>query len=206
MVEYVDSKTKIKIICPEHGVFEQDVYSHKSGRNCPKCAGTGTKLTQEEVISDFKKVHGDKYDYSLVEYISNDNEVIIKCKIHGEFKQKPYDHLSSILGCPTCGKEKSSSSRRMTTETFVQKAREIHNDKYDYSSSEYKSSRTPIIIICKIEQFKFFKEIKIYFILIYFLCSSVCFYYSFDASFPPRSILTRSLNGDLFRVTPQLHV
>ena len=35
---YIDAKTKIKIICKEHGVFEQTPGNHLFGQGCLKCA------------------------------------------------------------------------------------------------------------------------------------------------------------------------
>ena len=50
------------------------------------------KLTTEEFIAKAKAVHGDKYDYSQVEYVNNHTKVSIICPIHGVFRQRPLDH------------------------------------------------------------------------------------------------------------------
>jgi len=60
------------------------------------------KLTTEEFIERAKKIHGDKYDYSEVNYINAKIKVEIICKIHGHFFKNPFDHLSG-QGCPLCG-------------------------------------------------------------------------------------------------------
>ena len=83
-VVYIKSNEKIEIICPEHGPFFQTPNHHKSGAGCPKCNST-KKLTQEEVIAQFKETHGDKYDYSKVRYIRSKDKVEIICKVHGPF-------------------------------------------------------------------------------------------------------------------------
>ena len=102
LVEYKSSKIKVKIICKKHGVFEQDIRGHKSGNNCPKCVG-GIKIDWSDVLKQFKEVHGDKYDYSLVEYKSTHKKVKIICKEHGVFEQSPSKHKggSNCFVCAT---------------------------------------------------------------------------------------------------------
>ncbi len=102
--EYIDSKTKICIICPEHGEFWQRPNDHLNKKGCPKCAGK-IKLTTEEFIKKAKQVHGDKYDYSKVEYNCIRDKICIICPEHGEFWQTPNDHLDNH-GCPKCNQSK----------------------------------------------------------------------------------------------------
>ena len=99
-VEYVNKSTKVKIICPIHGEFEQIPDSHLHGHGCHKCVNC-KQLTTEEFIHRAKEVHGDKYDYSKVEYINSHTKVKIICPIHGEFEQEPNSHLEG-KGCPNC--------------------------------------------------------------------------------------------------------
>ena len=100
LVEYKSTHKKVKIICNEHGVFEQSPSKHKGGHNCPKCVG-GIKIDWSDVLKQFKEVHGDKYDYTLVEYKSSHKKVKIICKEHGVFEQTPSSHKSGI-GCFVC--------------------------------------------------------------------------------------------------------
>ena len=100
------------------------------------------KLTTEDFIKKAKEVHGDKYDYSKVVYKGNRTLVTIVCPIHGEFQQKPSNHLSGN-GCPDC-----SGNKRLTTEDFIKKAREVHGDKYDYSKVKYVNTSTKVCIVC----------------------------------------------------------
>lgn len=102
------------------------------------------KLTTEEFISKAKKVHGDKYDYSQVEYVKSTIPVTIICPIHGPFEQRPDTHLLGG-GCQKC-----AGNARYTTETFIESAREIHGDKYDYSKVDYVNITTEVVIICPI--------------------------------------------------------
>lgn len=80
-VEYINKRTKVKIICPIHGEFWQIPDSHIKGIGCPFCGGT-KKLTTEEFIEKARKIHGDKYDYSKVEYINTEMKVCIICQEH----------------------------------------------------------------------------------------------------------------------------
>ena len=106
------------------------------------------KKTREEFIAEAREVHGDKYDYSKVEYVSNDTKVCIICPEHGEFWQVPFSHLLGI-GCPKCGSSKIWEKRgRITTEEFVNRSKELHGDKYDYSKVEYKTMKTKVCIVC----------------------------------------------------------
>jgi hypothetical protein len=100
-VKYVNTNTKVRIICPIHGEFEQRPADHIKGVGCKYCSHRSYELTTEEFIERAKKVHGDKYDYSKVKYINNKTKVHIICPIHGEFEQNPYHHLKGS-GCPYC--------------------------------------------------------------------------------------------------------
>lgn len=140
-VEYVNGQTKICIICPEHGEFWQTPGNHLSGSGCPRCSGKIRKTTNE-FIADAKKKHGDKYDYSLVDYKNNSSKVCIICPEHGEFWQTPNKHLRGD-GCPVC-----SVNRKLDKERFVERAKIVHGDKYDYSKVEYVNNRTKVCIVC----------------------------------------------------------
>ncbi|MBI95829.1 DUF723 domain-containing protein [bacterium] len=147
-VEYKNANEKVIFICKEHGEFLMTPHSHISGQGCPKCGIESRRkkktFTTQEFIEKSKKIHGDKYDYSKVEYKNSNEKVIIVCKKHGEFLQIPIDH-STGHGCQKCG-----GNYRYTTEDFIEKAVKIHGDKYDYSRVEYKNIKSKIKIICKI--------------------------------------------------------
>jgi serine protease inhibitor ecotin len=150
---YHGSDNKIKIICPEHGEFEQIPYNHLMGKGCKKCSliSTSIKLknTHNQFIEKAKKIHGDKYDYSLVDYINNRRKVIIICPEHGNFEQIPSSHL---LGgsCKSCANNLMSIERRLTKDDFIDRANKIHGDKYDYSLIEYINHAVKVIIVCPI--------------------------------------------------------
>lgn len=113
-VEYKGNKTKVCIICPIHGEFWQTPYNHlKLKQGCSKCKSNERVeklfLTTEQFIERARKTHGDKYDYSKVNYINARTKVCIICPIHGEFWQTPYIHLQGC-GCPTCKESKLENS------------------------------------------------------------------------------------------------
>lgn len=138
---------KICIICPEHGEFWQTPHNHLCGYGCRECGNekkSGLLLKPTEIfIEEAKKIHGDKYDYSKVEYVGANKDVCIVCKKHGDFWQPPHNHLRGH-GCPYCdGKYK-------TVYKFIEDARLVHGDKYDYSETEYINAHTKVKIICPI--------------------------------------------------------
>jgi len=110
------------------------------------------KRTKEEFIEQAKRIHGEKYDYSKVEYIDGQTKVCIICPKHGEFWQRPCDHINQKQGCPKCVK-----NYRDTAETFIRKAKLIHGNRYDYSKVKYVNSQTKVCIICP-EHGEFWQE------------------------------------------------
>ena len=107
------------------------------------------KLTTEEFITKAVAVHGDKYDYSEVEYVGWKTPVKIICPIHGFFWKTPHQHVSQKCDCPECWKEKAKSQRK-TVEEFIREARDRHGDYYDYSKVEYKEAHKKVVIICPV--------------------------------------------------------
>lgn len=141
-IDYVDTHTKVVIICPIHGEFMQDPTKHWEGQGCPKCAREKAYHSTAEFIAAAKKIHADnQYDYSKVDYQRSNEKVMIICPKHGEFTQTPSSHLSGN-GCPSC------AGLIRTTERFIEKANAVHNGKYDYSKSYYENSSTLVTIIC----------------------------------------------------------
>lgn len=101
-------------------------------------------VTQEEIISRFKKVHGDRYDYSLVEYENYKKKVKIICKIHNVFEQSPYKHYMGN-NCPLC-----VGNKRLDLCDFIERSNKKHNNIYDYSFTIYKNMHTAVFIKCNI--------------------------------------------------------
>lgn len=164
---------KWRIICPEHGEFLQSATKHLKGQGCPICGGRKKKNTDDFVI-EAKTVHGDKYNYSKVEYVNNNTPVIIICPKHGDFKQTPLNHLHGH-GCPKCTKEllkkkkenknhpiegkkikkeniktdnKQKKPKKLTQDEVIERFKKTHGDRYDYSKFEYVNMNTKSVIIC----------------------------------------------------------
>jgi hypothetical protein len=143
LCEYINSNVKVKIVCNKHGVFEQLMVKHINRKQgCSLCNG-GVKLTTNEFITRAKKIHGDKYDYSLCEYINSKIKVKIICDKHGVFEQIASSHTDQKTGCPICSKKHNYNNSE-----FIEKAIIIHNNIYDYSDIEYKNNYTKIKIKC----------------------------------------------------------
>tara|TARA_B110000977_G_scaffold201073_1_gene293988 strand:+ start:52 stop:4359 length:4308 start_codon:yes stop_codon:yes gene_type:complete len=139
-VEYTGGSNYVIIICKKHGEFKQKPDKHKYGQGCPKCLGKN--LSNSDIISHFRNVHGEKYDYSLVRYETSLKKVKIKCPIHGEFEQLPKLHKTGH-GCPLCG-----GGILLNTKQVILQFKEVHGNKYDYSKVYYISNNTPVRIIC----------------------------------------------------------
>jgi len=99
LVEYKNIKTIIKIVCNKHGIFEQIPEYHLQGYGCYKCSNIVKNI--DDFITKSNIVHKNLYDYSNSIYISSKEPIMIKCKIHGYFNQKPNDHLNGC-GCQKC--------------------------------------------------------------------------------------------------------
>lgn len=141
-VEYINAHTPVTIICSKHGEFTQEPSNHLKGAGCLKCRKIDDRrMPVEEFIEKASSVHNGKYDYSKVVYVNNRTHVTITCPIHGDFEQTPYKHLSG-QGCPKC-----VANRKDTTESFIEKARKIHGDQYDYSKVKYVNQHTKVLII-----------------------------------------------------------
>lgn len=151
LVVFGDYKSKIKIICPKHGIFEQLPRLHLKGQKCKQCAlkqrAEKKKLTKETFIQKSEEKHGKLYDYSKVIYTKAIEPVIIICKIHGEFHQKPSEHMAGS-GCKHCGVLKTKNKLSDNTQTFIYKATKKHKGKYDYSKVDYNGNKVKICIIC----------------------------------------------------------
>lgn len=154
-VEYKTAWEKVIITCQVHGDFLQAPANHLFGAKCLRCrqerTGKANSISQDEFITKSQQIHGLRYDYSKVRYTGIFVPVEIICQKHGSFSQKPYSHLNfhrSPTGCPKCGRERTSSFHRKSTEDFIKDAIEVHGNFYDYSQVEYKNSHIKIIIIC----------------------------------------------------------
>ncbi len=147
---YMNMSTKVCIICPKHGEFWQTPSNHLRGTGCPNCfqerlqTNHHRKKSQEQFLAEARAIHGNKYDYSKVEYRGANKKVCIICPDHGEFWQIASGHLRGA-GCPFCVHER----QRLGNSLFIAKAKELYGDKYDYSKVDYKGNKEKVCVICR---------------------------------------------------------
>lgn len=142
-LDFINTRSMVYPKCQIHGKFEVKASSLLRGltKGCPKCDQEHRK---QEFIQKAKKIHGDKYDYSKIEYKTNKIPVEIVCPIHGSFFQAPGDHLKGY-GCSKC-----SGKYKPTTEEWISKVKNLYNGKYNFSKVEYIDNKTPVTVICPI--------------------------------------------------------
>ena len=152
-VVYVGNKVPVVIKCAVHGNFTQTPSDHLVGKGCILCGldRTRTKKTKQlhQFVIDAREVHGTKYTYHKVVYKNNKSVVTITCPIHGDFEQRPLNHIKDKQGCPVCGKIAAIQQITKGKEQFVAEAVALHGDVYSYESVEYVTTHTPVAIICK---------------------------------------------------------
>jgi hypothetical protein len=137
---------KIDIICSEHGIFNQRSSSHTYGSGCPRCVKSRKKgiFTLKEFVDECKKIHNDKYLYNESVYRGWNHPITVICPIHGSFSIMAGNHLRG-RGCQNC-----SNVKRLTTDSFIEKSKKIHGNKYDYSLTNITNNIKPITIVCPI--------------------------------------------------------
>ena len=145
---YVNMRTKIKIICKEHGEFNQTPFAHLQGQGCRKCGNIiiSEKLFKglDDFLLEAKSKHGSLYDYSKAVYKGDKDKIEIICAQHGSFQQRPNAHLKGS-GCPKCG-----GTVKRNKEDLIKIFNSVHNNKYDYVLMVYKNGLTKIKIICPV--------------------------------------------------------
>jgi len=151
-VEYINTYMKIKIYCKIHNFdFLMTPSNHLSGQKCKICSMENrSKLRNygnDKFIEKAKLIHDNKYDYSKINYINSQTNIIIICNEHGEFEQKPVKHLQGH-NCILCSNISRAKNKTDNNKSFIEKAKLIHDNKYDYSKINYIDSQTNIIIIC----------------------------------------------------------
>lgn len=149
--QYDGNKKYITVRCTIHNHTWQSKPNwlmHEGKYDCQKCyderRGETTRIGKEAFVEKANIIYGNKFDYSKTDYVNNKTKIIIICPQHGEFLTVPQTHINGSDGCPKC------ANRNVTTEEFIEKARKIHGDKYDYSKVIYKTNRDKVIIICSI--------------------------------------------------------
>lgn len=142
-LHYKNSRTVVCLTCKKHGDFYVKPGVHISyKRGCAYCS---SKYSKNDFIEKAKKVHKNKYDYSKVKWKNIKEKILIICKKHGEFMQTPDKHINAKQGCQLCSKRPIYNQNMI-----IEKANNIHNNKYDYSKAKFITMFKNITIICKI--------------------------------------------------------
>jgi ssDNA-binding Zn-finger/Zn-ribbon topoisomerase 1 len=144
---------KTKIHCSIHGDFEQMADAHiRQASGCPECGFINQvekrKMSSEDFILKSKAVHGNKYNYSKVDYKNNRKPIIVICLDHGEFYPAPGNFLSGS-GCPKCSIIEQHENQKKSVDDFINDSIKVHGDKYDYSRVKYNGGKVFVEIICK---------------------------------------------------------
>lgn len=151
--DYVRSIDKIIVTCPSHGDFHVLANNHVRGKGCKLCAIKNNSLKRilgnEVFLARAFAKHGDRYSYPECEVSTLKCTVTVICPSHGEFITTPYGHLHGV-GCPECAKDLRSTSQVHSLDMFLEKARTVHGQTYDYSLiTTYDGAKSKVRIICK---------------------------------------------------------
>jgi len=143
LLSYKNLRDHIRIICPLHGEFSQLASYHLYGKGCPECSKLQNRMQTPLFMDKAKAIHGNKYDYSLVNCQGTASIINIICKKHGKFEQRVFQHLTGS-GCRKCYVD----STKLSKESFINDCIATHGHKYNYSKVEYKTIRDKVIITC----------------------------------------------------------
>ena len=147
LLEYINSQSKVKIICPIHGEFFQKANDHVRGVGCKECSKSKISQSKMKSVDEFVVELNKKYDGDItlkdLNYVGNNVKTVFICQKHGEFEQYPKSLLNGH-SCPEC------SGRVFDNNSFIEHSKLIHGSRYDYSESIYISARSKIKIICPI--------------------------------------------------------
>lgn len=156
--DYSGNKTKVRILCPDHGEYWQTPNSHLNGRGCPECAND-LKRQRNKAVSlqtlrelPARLAAGNaNWTYDFTTFTGMNRHLRAHCSIHGEFHAAPNNILRNS-GCAKCGVDKHqqfAESRKLTTEEWVARAKKQHGDKYDYADSVYVGAETRTSVRCR---------------------------------------------------------
>jgi ribosomal protein S14 len=157
LTEYKGCSEIIKYSCPIHGVQTMKAEKHKVSKyGCNLCAKEATRLAKIELgrVNFFKKaklIHGDKYDYSKVEYQMDTKPIIILCPLHGEFQQTPNNHTQKgSHGCRDCGRDSLKRKLKLSPSEIVKRSFSKFGDKFTFNLENYENINDLVEIVCKI--------------------------------------------------------
>ena len=149
---YENVKTKVKVVCPTHGLFYMSPNKLLGGQGCPSCRGSRISKQLTKPFSLFmqeaEQTHDGRYTYEPSTYLNASTKMAIRCSNHGLFYQTPDAHLRGA-SCPKCAIEITKTKLRKTTTQFIEDAVKLHGTIYDYSKVNYVSNNTNVLIGCK---------------------------------------------------------
>jgi hypothetical protein len=152
-VNYINSQTKVEIICPIHSSFYMKPNSHYNGQGCPKC---GRIEAIKNIILDYsvfleraEKIHNNLYAYKEDTYINYTSKMSVFCYEHGFFEQTPHSHISMKTGCPKCGIERTAKKNQIGWDAVHDLFLVTHGNKYEYDQNSFVDVSTKIKIKCK---------------------------------------------------------
>ncbi len=152
-VNYVNSQTKVEIICPIHGSFNMKPNSHYNGQGCPKCGRIDAKnniaLDYSVFIERAELVHHNLYVYQKDTYVNYTTKMIMFCDEHGFFEQTPHSHISMKTGCPKCGILNTSKKNQIGWDAVHDLFLVAHGDKYEYDQSTFVDVSSKMKIKCQ---------------------------------------------------------
>lgn len=160
LVRYVSGTKKVEVVCPGHGSFFIAPQHHWNGAGCSKCAVERVRTTKDEFVERAKRFFGEQYDYSLFEVLPPfGHKVPIRCRVHGViFQQESRNHMRGHTGCPECKSLNLAGPRDergvphtagSLTARFIERARKVHGERYEYSSFVYTTSSAKGVIVCR---------------------------------------------------------
>lgn len=152
---YENTNTPLVLSCKNHGEFNITLTRLRSGNKCPKCSAENRVKTRKSrassyILQELKEKFEGKYDFSNSVFLGSKEKMKVICLEHGEFIITPDNLRCSKIGCPQCVNEYSSKNQVSNTCEFILKAKEKHNNKYDYSKSKYINAKTNVEIACHI--------------------------------------------------------
>lgn len=127
------------------GLFYPRPLEHMKGTRCPGCFSDSTRLTYHEFLARCEEVHGDFYDYRYLSYGRASDTILVVCPAHGPFTVRAESHANGTK-CKKC----ADAGQAKTTEEFIEEARTLHGDTYDYSRVHYTGQLDKIEIGCPI--------------------------------------------------------
>lgn len=146
LVNYVNSRTPISIVCPIHGVYRQTPHNHLKGQRCGQCF-SNRALTTEEFVKRSVEKHGNRYGYEK-SFVSKAQDLVeILCPLHGFFLQTASSHMKGHH-CFKCGRLTAQANSRLTTEDFIARSNLVHNHTYDYTKTKVADSVEKVVVTC----------------------------------------------------------